>query len=229
MSGLTNPITYRGSIKSAARSITTTPVYIANATSSNTIWTSNNETAIYERGCMVVSMLRTLLGDTRFFQACRDYLNDPTLSYRAAATADVERNYENQFGLDLSHFFNAWIYGYGNPAYTVNWSTTGNNITVQLNQTRSAGASVNYFPMPVVLRVANSNNSQNTTLIMYDRGDSVFIAGDGVGAATVGNTISFNLAFAPATVSFDPNNATMATGTYRGSRFRRPKHRNGRT
>jgi len=177
ISGLANPVTYRGSIKTTARATSSTPIFISDISSSNTIWTNNNDNAIYERGCMVVSMLRTLLGDTKFFQACRDYLNDPLLAYQAGATADVERNFENQFGTDMSAFFNAWIYGFGTPSYTVNWSASGNNITVQLNQTRTAGASATYFPMPVVIRVANSGNTANTFLTMYDRGDSVFVAG----------------------------------------------------
>jgi aminopeptidase N len=213
VSGLSNPITFRGNIKTSARSLNNTPIYITNINTSNTIWTSDNNTAVYERGCMVVSMLRTLLGDTKFFQACRDYLSDPLLAYQSATTPDVERNFENQAGADLSHFINAWIYGTGNATYSVNWSTTGNNITVQLNQTRTAGASVPYFAMPVVLKVADASNTSNTTLVMYDRGDSIFIAGTGIGAGVAGNTINFTLPFAPATVTFDPNNVTMATGT----------------
>lgn len=67
--------------------------------------------------------------------------------------------------------------------------------------------------MPVVLRVANAANTSNTTLVLYDRGDSVFVAGDGQGAGEPGNTIHLNLAFTPATLTFDPNNETMATGT----------------
>ncbi len=213
ISGLGNPITYRGGIKTTARSTSSTPIFISDITSSNTIWTTNNDNAIYERGCMVVSMLRTLLGDAKFFQACRDYLNDPLLAYKAAATPDVERNFENQFGIDMSHFFNAWIYGAGTPSYTVNWSTTGNNITAQLSQTRTAGSTVPYFPMPVVLKVANSGNTTFTTLIIYDRGDSIFVAGNGAGTAVAGNSVTFPLSFAPAIVSFDPDNVTMATGT----------------
>jgi Secretion system C-terminal sorting domain len=97
----------------------------------------------------------------------------------------------------------------------VNWSTSGNNITLQLNQTRTAGATITYFPMPVVLRAANTGNTVNTLLTFYDRGDSVFVAGNGITLAggVAGNTISVNLSFAPATLSFDPNNVTMATGT----------------
>jgi aminopeptidase N len=213
VAGTGNAVTHRGNIKTTARATNTTPVYINNATTSNTIWTSNNNNAIYERGCMIVSQLRALLGDTKFFQACNNYLNDPLLSYKAAATADLQRNIEPQFGATMGQFFNAWVYGSGTPSYTVNWATTGNNITVQLNQTRSAGSSVSYFPMPVVMQVANTGNTQNTFLTIYDRGDSVFVAGNGIGVGNAGNTITFSLPFAPATLTFDPTNVTMATGT----------------
>ncbi len=211
--GLANPVSYRGSIKSAARATNTTPVYITDASSSNTIWTTNNENAIYERGAMIVSMIRTLLGDAKFFQACRNYLNDSALAYGAASTADAERNFEGQFGADMSPFFNTWIFGAGTPTYATTWSTTGNNITINLTQTVNVGGSVRFFPMPVVMRVANQNNSQSTTLIMYDRGDSVFVAGDGISGGFAGRTAVFNLNFAPVNVTFDPNNVTMATGT----------------
>ncbi len=213
VAGTGNALTHRGSIKTTARATNTTPIYINNATTSNNIWTNNNNNAVYERGAMVVSQLRTLLGDTKFFQGCTNYLNDPLLAYKSAATADLQRNLEPLFGATMSHYFNNWIYGSGTPSYTVNWNTSGNNITIQLNQTRSAGSSVSYFAMPIVLKVANSGNTSSTFLTIYDRGDSVFVAGNGIGVGNAGNTITFNLTFAPATLSFDPNNVTMATGT----------------
>ena len=213
VSGLGNPVTHRGTIKNAARTSTTTPVYISNIASSNTIWTSANTTAIYDKGCMVISMIRTLLGDTKFFQACNNYLNDSTLAYHAATTADLQRHVENQFGAGMNAFFDAWIYGFGIPTYLVNWNSSGNTITLQFNQSRSAGASVSYLPMPVVIKVANAASTTSTTLIMYDRGDSIFVAGNGIAAGVAGHTISFNLSFTPSTVTFDPSNVTIATGS----------------
>jgi aminopeptidase N len=157
-------------------------------------------------------MLRTLLGDTRFFQACRNYLNDTALAYKAASTSDLQRHMEGQFGVSMAPFFNTWIYGFGTPSYTVNWYTSGNNITVKLNQTRTTGSSVTHFPMPVVLRVTGSG-SNLTNLILYDRGDSIFVAGNGISTGFAGRVANFNLSFAPTAVSFDPDNVTMATGT----------------
>jgi aminopeptidase N len=210
VSGVGTPATLRASMKSAARATTTTPIYITDGSSSNTIWTSANTKAVYERGAMVVSMLRTLLGDTRFFQACRNYLNDPALAYQAASTADLQRHMEGQFGASLAPFFNAWIYGFGTPSYTVTWYTSGNNITIKLNQTRTTGSSVTHFPMPVYLRVAGTTT---TNLILYDRGDSIFVAGNGISTGFTGRVANFNLSSAPTSVSFDPDNVTMATGT----------------
>ncbi len=212
VSGVGNPVTLRNTIKNTAASTTTTPLYISNFTTSNTIWTTNNNRAVYERGCMVVSMLRKLLGDTKFYQACNNYLNDPLLSYKAAVTSDVQRYFEAQFGGRLSDFFNNWVYKFGTPAYTVNWNSTGNNIVLQFVQTRSTGSNAAYFPMPVVIRVQNSAGTSNTKLTVYDRGDSIFVCGNGIGVGYAGNKITLPLTFAPSTVTFDPDFEVLATG-----------------
>jgi aminopeptidase N len=211
VTGLGNATTHRGNIKAAARSASTTPIFIRDFSTSNTVWTSANYTAVYERGAMVVSMLRALLGDEKFFQACRNFLADPQLSYRAAATADVQRHFEAGFGKDLSAFFSAWVYGYGTPSYALDWNPSGNAIKLRLRQSRSTGASVAHFPIPVVLRVTDASGARTATVTLYDRGDSLFLAGNGSGAGVAGNTIAVNLGFVPATVTFDPGNATMAT------------------
>jgi aminopeptidase N len=212
--GLATPTSYRGAVKSAARSVATTPVYINNATSSNSIWTSANSVAVYDRACMVISMLRTMMGDTKFFQACRNFLNDPQLAYKSAGTADVQRHFQAVFGSDLTAFFNAWIYGYGNPSYNVSWYSSGNKIILRLQQNRSTGASATYFPMPVVLTVRNATGSASKKLVIYDRGSSCAELNDGVASPSfVAGSFSYVLPFTPASVSFDPDNQTMATGT----------------
>ena len=212
VTGLGNPITIRSAIKTTAANTSTTPIFITDFSTSNTIWTTNNNNAVYERGCMVVSMLRKLLGDTKFYQACYNYLNDPLLSYKAATTADLQRHFEGQFGRRLSEFFNNWIYKYGTPAYTINWNSTGNNIVLQMIQTRSAGSNATYFPTPVVIKAQNSTGTSNIKLTVYDRGDSVFVSGNGIGTGYAGNKITLPLSFVPSTVTFDPDYEILATG-----------------
>jgi hypothetical protein len=216
-----NPITHRTTTKTAARGFTNDGIYIPAATiaTSNTLWNSNYGTTVYERGAMVVSMLRALLGDTKFFQACQNYLNDPLLEYGSATTDDLKRHMNAAAGYDLTNFFNDWIYGTGNPDYTVKWGVNGNKVIIKLvSQTRSAGSTVAFFDMPVALTIKNAAGTLDTTVIVFHQNGSIRLAGNGIGAiSNVSDAISFNLSFPPSTgvggVVVDRDNVTMANGT----------------
>ncbi|HMU08461.1 MAG TPA: M1 family aminopeptidase [Ferruginibacter sp.] len=204
-------------IKSTARATNTTPVLLSAASiqNSNTIWTANNDNAIYQRGAMIVSMLRAMLGDARFFQGCRDYLNDPLLSYKSATTADLQRNMENQlFGVDLTPFFNAWVNGTGRTDYTGNYYISGKSIQFRLTQTRNPAGNP-FMPMPVVIKIANSGGTIDTSVVIYHHSPTqLAYAGTWEGIGTIGQDfITYNLSFIPATITVDPDNKTMATGT----------------
>lgn len=215
-----NPVTLRNSTKTTALSTSTTPVYLSNASiaNSNTIWTTNNDNAVYQRGAMVVSMLRAIAGDSLFFLACRNYLSDPALAYRSATTEQLQAHFEAVLGgFDLTPFFSDYVYGTGNPVYTINWGT--NSISKKLNiqvtsQSRSVGSTVAYFNAPIVLRVQGASPStQDTTIVVYDNNGSVSLVGDGIVRTVSGNLISVILSFTPVTVSYDPFNQTLSTGS----------------
>jgi aminopeptidase N len=61
---------------------------------------------------MVVSMLRALSGDTKFFQACTNYLDSLNGSgYRSANSDSLKNNFNRVLGYDLTPFFNDFCYG----------------------------------------------------------------------------------------------------------------------
>ncbi len=217
-----NPATVRSSFKNDANDATNRAYscYLPNASivNSNTIWNSAYGTTVYERGAMVVSMLRMLLGDTKFFEACRNYLNDPVLAYRSATTDDLRVHMQNAAGgYDLTPFFNSYVYGNGYPSYNagIGWAKSGTNrITLQVtSQTKSTGSTVAYYYTPIAIRVRGAIASQDTVIVIYDQNGQLSRAGDGINAPVAGNIISFNLNFDPVTVTFDPLNQTLATGT----------------
>lgn len=110
----------------------------------------------YNKGAMVLNMLRYKLGDTAFFQGLRNYLNDPALAYAYAVTPDLQGHLEAVYGSSLQEFFNDWVYNQGYPVYNI----TAQNITpgqarVTINQTQS-DASVNFFEMPVPVRLTGT-------------------------------------------------------------------------
>lgn len=217
-----NASSVRGGFKSQANNATNRAYscYLPDASivNSNTIWGSTYGTTVYERGAMVVSMLRMLLGDTKFFEACRNYLNDPALAYRSATTDDLRVHMQNAAGgYDLTPFFNSYVYGNGYPMYStgIGWAKSGTNrITLQVTaQTKSTGSTVAYYYTPIAIRVQGSIAAQDTVIVIYDQNGQLSKAGNGISPATAGNIISFDLSFNPVTVTFDPLNQTLATGS----------------
>lgn len=107
----------------------------------------------YNKASMVIHMLRKKLGDAVFFQGLRNYLNDPAITFGYAKTEDMIRVMEATSGLDLTEFFNDWIYGEGYPIYTVKWNQVNSgSINLNLTQTQSYN-SVSFFEALVPLRL----------------------------------------------------------------------------
>ncbi len=154
----------------------------------------------YNKGSYLLNMLRWKLGDATFFQALRNYLNDPALKFGFAKTPDLINHLQNASGQSLTTFFNQWYYGEGFPSYQVNWSQQGSSVYVQINQTTSAN--ISFFEMPVPIRFYG--NGIDTTLVFnHTYSGQLFVA---------------NLPFQVTSIQFDPElwilsaNNTITTG-----------------
>ncbi|MFK7783151.1 M1 family aminopeptidase [Psychroserpens sp.] len=107
----------------------------------------------YNKGAMVLHMLRKQLGDTNFFQSLQDYLSAPEHAYGYAKTEEFITIVETSSGEDLTEFFSDWLYNQGYPSYTVNWSQTSpTELDLVLTQTQSH-PSVSFFEAPVPIRL----------------------------------------------------------------------------
>jgi Peptidase family M1 domain/Secretion system C-terminal sorting domain len=185
-------------------------VYVSDTSTMTTIFTP--AVYVYERGAMVIYMLRTLLGDAKFFQALKNYQADPLLKYGNAVTADVKRHMEAVSGIDLTTFFNQWIYNKGFASYNAaKWNNTGTQIILQLPQTTRFSA-LSHFDMPVAVRIQGS--SGDTTVIVYDNNGAISYDNDGVLSSTGSNVVQYNLSFIPTTITFDAFNQVLANGSF---------------
>jgi len=144
----------------------------------------------YDKGSMVTHMLRHKLGDINFFQGLKNYLNDPALAYGYATTPQLKAHLEAVSGMNLTEFFNDWIYMQGYPTYTINAQTLGGNqVRVTINQTSSHG-SVSFFEVPVPIRITGAGG------LTYD------VVLDNT---TNGQQFVVTAPFAPTGILFDPN------------------------
>lgn len=157
--------------------ITSSPtgnVYLtdAQATNVNRIFSSRLS---YNKGAMVLEMLRFKMGDTAFFQALRNYLADTNLAYKYAVTDDLKSHLETVYGQPLTEFFNDWIYNQGYPTYSItaqNWGAGQAKFVV--NQSQS-DPSVTYFEMPVPIRIFGANGQQADIIVNNNVNGEEFI------------------------------------------------------
>lgn len=132
------------------------------ATDVNRIFSSR---LTYNKGSMVVNMLRFKLGDAVFFQGMKNYLADPNLAFKYAVTPQLQEHLEAEYGQSLSEFFDDWVYKQGYPTYSItgqNWGTGQAKITVNQSQSHF---SVTYFEMPLPIRFTGSGGQTHDVIV----------------------------------------------------------------
>ena len=157
-------INWRKDAIGGATNPTSGSVFCTDTTSINRIFDSR---LTYNKGAYLLHTLRWKIGDTAFFKGIRNYLNDPSVAYGFARTADLKRHIEATSGQNLTEFFNDYFFGQGYPSYDVNvqYSDIANAPTVFINQ-RQSHLSVSFFEMPVPIKLINKKNGKDTTIVI---------------------------------------------------------------
>ena len=128
----------------------------------------------YNKGAMVLNMLRFKMGDVMFFQAIKNYLADSNLAYKYAVTSDFKSHLEAVYG-DLTEFFNDWVYNQGYPTYTITAQNLGSGqAKITINQTQSH-SSVTFFEMPVPVRLLGAGSLTFDTVLNNTTNGQEFI------------------------------------------------------
>ena len=160
-------------------------VYCYNTSDVNAIF---NPRLSYDKGAMVLHMLRKQVGDDAFFNGIRSYLRDPALAGGFAETADLQRHIEAAADTSLVEFFDSWIYQQGYPSYRVAWQAGDTKTWVKISQIQSH-PSAGFFKMHVPVQFTTAG--KDTILWMHHTEDEqIFEVDPG---------------FRPTAVSFDPN------------------------
>lgn len=148
---------------------------------------------VYDKGAVVLHMLRHILGDSVFYHSMWAYAHDPSFRFNVASTRDFQSVVETVSGKNLAYFFDEWIYGENYPIYTYTWTAdpSGSDYTVHFNVSQTTGtANPAFFTMPLDLKV--SAPGWDTTVVVFN--DS----------AT--QTLTFNVSHAPTAVKLDTAN-----------------------
>lgn len=106
---------------------------------------------LYEKGSVVLYMLRALLGDDQFFRGLQRYVREN--QERSVITQDLASAFEAETGRNLDWFFDQWVYKPGHPCFKVSWNYDENSrlATVSVKQTQSTKDGTPIFRMPVTI------------------------------------------------------------------------------
>jgi len=104
---------------------------------------------LYEKGALVLHMLRREIGDTAFFGGLRRYLE----RHRGGTvdTHDLQRALEEWTGKSLGRFFAQWVHAAGHPALKARyaWSEEDRLATITLEQTQPVAEGEEPFHLSV--------------------------------------------------------------------------------
>jgi hypothetical protein len=113
---------------------------------------------VYNKGALVLHMLRRLVGDEAFFSGLRHFYEDR--KFQKAGTDDLQRAFEAETGRTLDRFFERWIYNTEIPRVEYDATTTGNGVTVRFDQ---LGELV--FDLPVTVTITYADGHTTDTVV----------------------------------------------------------------
>jgi len=142
---------------------------------------------LYEKGGLVLHMLRRELGDEAFWAGVRDYLE--AHAYGVVETNDLQRALEKVSGRSLERFFDSWVYRPGHPELKVKVSWDDGLLSIAVKQAQKLGDTAEFhFELEVEVGTRAGATSRHKK--------SVTSASD---------TLVIQLPERPAFVAFDPD------------------------
>jgi aminopeptidase N len=158
---------------------------------------------LYQKGSLVLHMIRYLLGDQLWWKAINYYVNKH--KGQNVITADLERAIEEATGRNLQAFFDQWVYKAGYPQFKLeyNWDETNQTAKLTVKQTQPVDDDNPIFTLPVEIAFAYADKEREVFKVALEEKEQNFY---------------FRLKQKPLFTSFDPSNWILKT-----VEFNRPK------
>lgn len=117
---------------------------------------------VYKKGALTVAALRYYMGDSAFYKACNSYLNK--YQFKASNSNLLQNEFQKFTSVNLTAFFNDWVYTPGNAAliassYTVMPGNAHNFIQINMRQ-HSRGNSITYSHIPFKITLFDKNGNK---------------------------------------------------------------------
>ena len=142
-----------------------------------------------DKGAVVIQMLRSTMGDKKFFDAMKAFLQQ--MAWKSITTEDFRKACEAEMGAELRYFFLQWVESNGAPEfkleYTIFRTQKGFRVQGKISQ------DLDTFRMPVDLHIETEGNPEDKRV-------------DVMGTSSEFSVDTFNK---PKKVTIDPGNKVL--------------------
>lgn len=121
----------------------------------------------YNKGGMVLHMLRHLVGDEAFFASLEKYLKDNALT--AVEAHDLRLAFEEVTGQDLKWFFDQWFFESGHPQLKVTYDYQPQKVNVTIEQTQNPDEFPAIFILPFAIDVYDAAGKATRHQVVMDK------------------------------------------------------------
>lgn len=155
----------------------------------------------YQKGAAVLHMLRTVVGDEKFFAIQTAFLK--RFAFACADTRDFIATAEEVSGQSLGWFFDQWLYRPGHPRLDVSaeWDPAEQRLRMEIHQVQDSTGGVPVFEFPVVIGLIGPTTVERETLWVRTRKEVFMLASSEE----------------PLLVRFDEGNTLLKEWTFRKS------------
>jgi aminopeptidase N len=112
---------------------------------------------VYNKGAIVLHLLRELLGDEAFFRGLRRFYNEAKFS--KTGTDAFRKVMEAESGRPLSTFFERWIYGSSLPRLTFHHQVEGQQVLLKIDQVGDV------FDVPVTVTIRYADGKATDVIV----------------------------------------------------------------
>jgi aminopeptidase N len=129
---------------------------------------------LYEKGGIVLDMLRAELGEVLFWKAIRRY----AITNRSTnvVTADLQKAIEAATGRNLDWFFDQWVYGAGHPQLKAEyaWDEERKQAKVSFKQTQEGDQVAKAFRLPLSVDFTSETGERQAFRAVMDEREQAF-------------------------------------------------------
>lgn len=128
----------------------------------------------YQKGSLIVHMLRKELGDEAFFAAIKHYLHKH--AFKTVETHDLKIAIEEATGREQDTFFQQWLYKAGYPEFSVtsNWDYQQKILKLDITQTQKIDNETPLFKLPVDIEITTTTEKRLVTIFIEQQTASYY-------------------------------------------------------